>query len=49
MTLRGEKGVFIQYKMIQILGLAVVKECEALALLEAMMWVHSMGHERVIF
>lgn len=44
-----EDGSLLAYKMLQLQRYPEVRECEALALLKAISWVHSMGYERVIF
>ena len=42
--LRDDMGALIAYKWLQLLGLPMVKESEALALLGAMTWVHLTGY-----
>ena len=42
-------GRFIAYRMAQRHGVPEVKECNSIALFEALLWVRDMGHENVIF
>ena len=48
-TLGDDMGAFIAYKGLRLPRLPTVKEGEALALFEAMTWVHSTGYSMVIF
>ena len=47
--LKEDMSAFIAYKGLRLPRLPTVKEGEALALFEAMTWVHSMGYSMVIF
>ena len=48
-VLRDESGVLFAYKMLKLLGLPVVKECEALALLKAISLMRTLGYNQVLF
>ncbi|XVF73428.1 hypothetical protein PTKIN_Ptkin12aG0201100 [Pterospermum kingtungense] len=48
-VLRDEVGDLLAYKMLKLLGLPEVKECEALALLEPISWVCTLGYHQVTF
>lgn len=48
-VLRDETGNFVACRARRLLGLPPVRECEALALLDALKWVLELGYTKVIF
>ncbi|CAN1761930.1 Transposon TX1 uncharacterized 149 kDa protein [Linum perenne] len=49
MAVRDEQGQVLHYVMQQMRGNRVVRELEATAVMESMLWVASMGYDRAIF
>ncbi|XVF49704.1 hypothetical protein PTKIN_Ptkin04bG0034600 [Pterospermum kingtungense] len=48
-VLRDVFGDLLAYKMLRFLGILTVREGEALALFEAIVWMRELGHTRVLF
>ncbi|XVF71911.1 hypothetical protein PTKIN_Ptkin12aG0078100 [Pterospermum kingtungense] len=46
---RDSNGAFVASRMDKLAGLPTIKECEALALLEAVKWMLSLGLKNVVF
>ena len=48
-VLRDDEGRFIASISTAILSLPTIKECEAIVVFEALIWIQALGHRKVIF